>query len=82
MPILNIPDVLFYYLCHGGWEHTAARWNILANNEHVDETKVSHKFRRNLDLEKWLDEDERKNWLKPKPLRKNFTPEEQKFKDE
>lgn len=84
MPFLSVDDVLFYYLAHGGWMEkgvpSPVKHNILKHSIHVDESKVSPSFLRNLDPERWLDEDELRDWVKPKTVTKVFTPEEAKFR--
>jgi len=83
MPFLHLGDVLFYYVSHGGWSPSVVKTNILKENLHVDESKLSANFLRNLDPERWLDKEEFVDWVKPNQnVVKSFSEEEIKFRTE
>ena len=80
--ILPITDVLFYYLCHGNYEHSQANWNLLLHNLHFDFDKLSDEFKYRTDPVNWLPKSELKHYQIPdeSKFRKVFSPEEQQFR--
>jgi len=83
MPFLSIEDVLFYYQKYGDWTDSEVKRNLLRNNLHFDKTKISTDFFRNVDPVRWLDNEERADWVKPNPMViKYFSEEEIQFRNE
>ena len=82
MPFLSMDDVFFYYISHGGWKNTKIKNDLLRQNLHVDEDKLSAGFKHKLDPEKWLEKDELIDWEPPVFRTKSLNKEEKSMQDE
>ena len=76
--ILPLRDVLFYYLCHPGFEHSETNWNTLINNLHFDFDKLSDEFKYRTNPINWLPKSELENYQIPNEdkFRKVFSEQE------